>query len=290
MARHLIHVGWPKAGSTWLQSWFAAHPGIGYCAGGIAGYANVHTLAALPETSSVPQWRVTSEEGFILPRERGSGVVYGSPDLTQDTIEAQQRERCGALAELFPSAHILIVTRGFRAMILSSYSQFVRSGQSASFDTLLANAGQFLPWNYDRAIALYRAAFAGRVIVLPFELLDADPAKFGAELESRLGLAPGPAVPGRVNPSLSPRELYWYSRIARWLDRLPGSGLLRRLHTRAAFNNRLRRPITMLDRLLPGHAADPPSISDAQLERFRGEAAALAHDPLFRPYADAYLF
>jgi hypothetical protein len=45
MSRHLVHIGYPKAGSTYLQRWFASHPQLAYREGGIAGFPNVYALA-----------------------------------------------------------------------------------------------------------------------------------------------------------------------------------------------------------------------------------------------------
>jgi hypothetical protein len=38
-ADHLIHIGYPKAGSTFLQESFASHPELAYRKGAIAGFA-----------------------------------------------------------------------------------------------------------------------------------------------------------------------------------------------------------------------------------------------------------
>ncbi|MGH2941655.1 MAG: hypothetical protein ACRDLN_02605 [Solirubrobacteraceae bacterium] len=39
---HLIHIGVPEAGSTFLQRWFATPPKLGYVEGGPAGFATVY--------------------------------------------------------------------------------------------------------------------------------------------------------------------------------------------------------------------------------------------------------
>ncbi len=291
MTGHLIHVGYPKAGSTYLQRWFASHPQLAYVEGGIAGYRNVYEVA--PEAASprpaAPLWRVTSTEGLIAPAKAlgrwSAEPKYGGM--------AEVERACSSLAELFPGATVLIVTRGFRSMILSSYSQYVRSGGTRSLEALMRHErGADHPWNYDAAIGHYRARFgAANVIVLPYELLRDSPADFVGALAARLGLDPAAVPDGRVNPSLAPAELAWYPRLAGAARALPLVGArAHRLLARAAFNNRLRRPIAALQRLLPRPPVTDAMIDDDLIATFRGYAGRLRDEPLYATYADAYLF
>jgi hypothetical protein len=202
---------------------------------------------------------------------------------------------CRRLAETFPGAHILIVTRGFRSMILSSYSQYVRTGGPLDLETLVADAQDSAAWNYDYLVDLYRTAFGEeKVIVLPWELLRDDAAAFAGAIEQRLGLGRGPLPDRRYNPSLSGEELRWYPRLTRALLALPvGERLRRRLfarYARAAFGNRLRRPIRLLQRLRPAAPVTPDLVPEAVLEAYRGQASLLAREPLYAPYAAEYLF
>ena len=48
MTGHLIHIGYAKAGSSFLRSWFAQHPQLAYAEGGIAGFPDVHALVRPP--------------------------------------------------------------------------------------------------------------------------------------------------------------------------------------------------------------------------------------------------
>src|SRR6185436_17922767 len=143
---------------------------------------------------------------------------------------------------------------GFRSMCLSSYSQYVRSGGENTFEQLLADARTAGPWDYDALIRLYAAAFGeGHVIVMPYELLRDDGEAFTRALEARLGLSQHRAIAAdRINPSLSPVEMYWYPRLTRAVRALPIGRPLRSLYLRGAFANRLRLPIAILQRLRPG--------------------------------------
>ncbi|MFA6113598.1 MAG: sulfotransferase [Sphingomonas sp.] len=290
MTRHLIHIGYPKTGSTFLQHWFAAHPQIAYVHGGIAGFRNLYAMvaeAAAGETDYL--WRVTSHEALASPfPDAGKRNI----DLTwpgEGTPAERQARACALLADLFPDAHVLIVTRGFRSMILSSYSQYVRVGGTDDLETQIWQGGEN-PWRYDEAIAMYRARFGDRVIVLPYELLARDPVAFRGEMARRLGVAPFDFEDAVVNRALSPIELRWYPRMARLARRLPFRRRMARLYLGLVFDNRLAPLIALLDRLSPAKPVDGTIVTDAVLEAARGLSDGLAADPIFTPFARDYLF
>jgi hypothetical protein len=290
MTRHLVHIGYPKAGSTFLQHWFAAHPQIAYVHGGIAGFGNVYALAAESARDGPERlWRVTSLEELSMPRA-DAGTRYVDYDgIRRESLLDRQAKACAMMAELFPDAHVLIVTRGFRSMMLSSYSQYVRTGGTDDLETQMRHVGES-PWQYDRVIALYRRAFGERVIVLPYELLARDAAAFRAELEQRLDLAPFPLEDSVVNRALSPVELRWYPRLARLVRRMPLGKRLSRRFVDMAFENWLAFPIAILDRIWPARPVTGALLTDEMMERVRGDADELAADPIYTPFAGDYLF
>jgi hypothetical protein len=291
---HLIHIGYAKTASNFLRAWFASHPEIAFTAGGIAGFGSVHALPQLPrEGVPEPRWRVTSSEVLATPHADIAATV--SYDRSRRAaLPDEQALICRRLADTFAGAHILIVTRGFRSMILSSYSQYVRTGGPQDLETLIGDARESAAWHYDHLIGLYRAAFGEeKVIVLPWELLRDDPGRFAGSIERRLGLGAGPLPGRRYNPSLSGEELRWYPRFTRAVLGLPvGERLRRRLfnvYARAAFANRLRHPIRLLQRLRPAPPVTAQLIPETLLEGYRGQASLLARDPAYAPYRADYL-
>lgn len=289
---HLIHIGYAKAGSTFLQEWFAAHPELAYVKGGFGGFSTIWDVArhgAGPRSRVA--YRVTSSEELPVPSVRAG--IPGHRDDWAFTAEAQTAV-CSTLAALFPNARILLVTRGFRSVSLSGYSQYVRAGGSRDLEFLVDSAApDDLVWNYDRVVRLYEAAFDGRLIAMPYELLRDDPRRFVAELQAELGLSqPGP-IPPRVNQSLSAAELRWYPRFTRFVEALPLRGdSRRRLLDRWVGwtqGNRMARPIAVLERLRPSPPIGPSDIPDELLEAFRGRAEALRGRPLYGRYASEYL-
>jgi hypothetical protein len=303
MAGHLIHVGYPKAGSTWLQHWFEAHPELHYQPGGVAGFGSVYGLChPLPDGY---RYHVTSSESLVAPHENtgawGAGGHGGIPRWS-GSFKGNQAEVCALLRTLFPASRILITTRGFMGMLASSYSQFVRTGGT------LDPRGMCLPlidpapgpddhaFDYDYLIGLYVDAFgADNVIVLPYELLRDDEPRFLATLEARLGVGHVDVEIGQVNPSLTPEELYWYPRMSRAVyaaaGRLPRRvrGPLLGVYGRQVFHGRLGAVARVLSRARPGAVtrADFPA---EVLRGCAGRAERLRHDPLYAPYAAEYLW
>jgi Sulfotransferase family len=299
MTGHLIHIGYAKTGSNFLRRWFAQHPQLAYAEGGIAGFPDLYSIVREGASRrDRPLYRVTSAEGFSTPHANFGQENIDYENMERGSMPSSQAEVCRSLAMLFPTAHILIVTRGFRSMILSGYSQYVRTGGDESLAGLCAAAastGQQGPWNYDYLIGLYRRAFGeAKVIVLPYELLRDDPAAFLDQIAQRLGLVQIEMSTGRLNPSLSQVELAWYPRLARATRSLPLGRRGRRkawqLYLRAAMTNRLCRPIALLQRLWPMTGVTDALLTPELMEGYRGFATTLRDDPLYRAYAQDYLF
>ncbi|MDQ4086670.1 MAG: sulfotransferase [Pseudomonadota bacterium] len=299
MPGHLIHIGYPKTASTLLQLWFARHPALAYAETGLAGFHNVYDVcrqsaAPAPEI----RYRVTSCEALATPHGEVGHLISKRHRERPDEMPDAQARACRILHELFPTAHVLLVTRGFRSIILSGYSQYVREGGQEDFyafrpPSAAPATGEKNVWNYDYLIGLYRAAFGDRLIVLPYELLRDDAGAFFAELEKRLGLDPFAPPAERPNASLSPVELRWYPRMTRLVRRLPlgdriRSAVLRR-YIPAVEKNRFRRLIGLLQHVRPAQPVTIDLVSDEAVNYFRGRADLLRGDPLYAPYAADYL-
>ncbi|HYK04893.1 MAG TPA: hypothetical protein VE974_24275 [Thermoanaerobaculia bacterium] len=288
MSGHLIHVGFPKTGSNFLRHWFREHPQLAYAEGGIAGYHGVYEIARegvapRPEV----RYRVTSSEEFTAPHRDTGKEHYRLEDPFDPAVA--QAHVCALLAALFPRAHVLIVTRGFRSMIFSSYSQYIRSGAGVPLEEFVTDPLLDRPWDYDRVIGMYRGAFgAEQVLVMPYELLRDDVDRFVRTLEERLGLAHFVAATGRVNTALSPAEMYWYPRLTRLVQRLPIGSRLKRIYLRGIFRNRFRPAIALLQRMRPGTPVTEDAIPEPLIAAYRDKARTLREDPLYTPYAREY--
>lgn len=288
MTVHLIHIGFPKTGSTYLQSWFASHPGIAYRRDQIMACDSVYQIVdqAIAVPPAMP--RVTSCEDFAAP----------SRDHREwDGMPAAQIAVCDTLHALFPAAHILIVTRGWRGILESGYAELVRFGRTERFDAFVRSPAilDLLPQilDYDRLIALYRRRFEGRVIVLPYELLRDDPRAFLGVIETAMGVAAHRGAADAENVRLLPTELRWYPSIARAIGRLPVGtrlrGRLTGLHIRAIRSGRLRRVVETLDRWRPPSERPAATLPEPVVEKIRRGAAALVTESWHQRYAQDYL-
>ncbi|MCA1631246.1 MAG: sulfotransferase [Acidobacteria bacterium] len=304
MAQHLIHIGYPKAGSTFLQAWFERHPEIRYAPGGLGGFSDVYELAR--PSDRVYAYYVTSFEGLATPHESAGGVRLefgGAEPERVDRIKENQSGVCSLLKSIYPGSRVLIVTRGFRGMIVSAYSQSVRMGGRLHMDGMCRKLAERLSqdahhyYDYDFLIRLYADAFGEEnLIVMPYELLRDDQDGFLAALEERLGLGRVEIKLGRVNPSLSPEELYWYPLISRAVSSAAsrlGAARFRRIYTwyvRQTLENRLRHLIKVLRFLRPGGKITGDDFPAEILSYCEGKATLLEGQPLYTPYAAEYLW
>jgi hypothetical protein len=297
MTPHLVHIGWAKAGSSILQSWFAAHPQIAFARAGVMGVRRVFDIAngQAPEPAGI-RLRVTSEESLSTPHPgAGADIVdyfghAGSPTTAERV--------CEHLRDLFPDAWILVVTRGFREALVSSYSQAVKIGAMGYFpasDPSYGGVGHPADgkWNYGQVISLYEKAFPGKVIVLPYELLRDDPAKFLSILTERFGLK-DLSLPSSVdNPSLSALELAWYPFFSRFVRHAPLPGPLKtrllRGYLHAISRGRLRRLAQVCQRLRPRPLPTAASIHPAVLARLAGQGQCLRGRQFYDGYLPEYL-
>lgn len=230
MQPHLIHIGFPKCASTFLQQWFAAHPQIAYKPGGLAGrYSVFDLIQEVIEGTGEERCRVTSAEQLSVPRDPSN---YGFVDATDNALQHERTAAlCDRLARMYPDALILMVTRNHTDLLRSGYSQMIRQGSDLSAADLLAISAKLaLEMNdFDLVLRTYRDLFGGRVLALPYELLVADRREFLAQIERFIGVDPFDIAAEKVNPSLSEEELYWYPRMGRFLRRFPQPWIARKL-------------------------------------------------------------
>ena len=302
-SEHLIHIGYPKAGSTFLQAWFERHPELCYQPGGIGGFRDVYELARPSERRC--RYFVTSYEGLSTPQKSAGDVnlFYGGAEADLDDRRREsQAGVCSLLKSLFPHSRILIVTRGFQGMILSGYSQYIRMGGRLQLKAMCGELADHLRndtlhfYDLDDLIELYRKEFGEEnVIVLPFELLRDDEENFLLVLEERLGLKHIGIKLGRVNPSLSPEELYWYPLISRTVSAMAsrlGPERFKRVYRwyiSKTMENRLRGAIRLVSKFRPSARITEDDFPSEVLEHCRGKAAQICKQPLYEPYGDEYL-
>lgn len=208
MTSFLIHVGYPKTGTTFLQElYFPNHLGfnfLGYssCYLGqefVLSLANDYSFdvsQVLPYAVDNANQNVLSFEGFTSP--------YSWTKRNNVPIDRTPRR----LKEIFGYARILIVIREQRSMIASLYFQYVKEGGSFSFPKFIEkclnddNFFKLEQLQYDRLIDCYQSVFGKQnVLILPYEMMVADMGVFLTALESFCGVGAFRPENKRVNSS-----------------------------------------------------------------------------------------
>lgn len=196
----LIHIGFHKTGSTWLQQCL-----FGDAARGFSSLSDTprHALVerfVLPDplgydgAAMAAQYRPAIDAAhaerrtLVLSHERLSG--YPSSGGRDRAMIAER------LHATFPQARILMVIREQRALIDSMYRQHITDGGVESVRRFLEPAEPGLCrkpgftldfYAFDRLIALYHALFGDRLLVLPVEQLARDPQGFADRIADFCG-------------------------------------------------------------------------------------------------------
>jgi hypothetical protein len=194
----LIHVGYPKTASTWLQQDLFSSPAAGFW----YPYrieAKEQFLLSDPYRFSAERVRGVFEPGIDEAQQRGLVAVISDEWLIGNQVTADYRGKQIAeqLAAVFPEARVLIVLRQQESMLLSSYREYVVCGGCETLEEFIGVAvvrPGFEPhcrldhFEYDLALAHYRRLFSPEaVMVEPFERMVADPIKFYRRLAAFCG-------------------------------------------------------------------------------------------------------
>lgn len=222
----LIHIGYHKTGTSWLQSvYFPNHPRVA-----VVG-AHPDLMRAIIEPDGFA-FDATVAREFFQPRIGGALSAGKVPVLTTERLSGNPHSGgydsatiADRLHATFPEAKILIVVRRQLDMAVSMYKQYVRMGGICTLREYL-----FPP--RDGRIPLFRAEFLEyhrlahyyaqrfgpqQVRVMLYERLRDEPSAFLQELARFSGIDPGLDVPQtRVNESLSDFETRLRRRVNRW--------------------------------------------------------------------------
>ncbi len=290
----LIHIGYPKSGTTFLQDWFRAHPAVLFQSDFLNPYSQTGVIPARPKPHlRGKQHFVISEEQLVL--WQGKLNIVGI-QFTPFDIKAQQRATARALCQFYPEAKVLIVTRGFESLLKSMYAQYLSIGGVLGFENYMDRIGEHLAefYDYSYVIELYREIFKPKnVLVLPFELLKQNSAAFMSELSMASGIDANSNYPlNKVNASAAPRLLSAYHLLSQLLYTmiwpLPPSWQLK-IYTRymAGLTQGKLKGIAGL--LSPLVAETDIAVSEQVLSLFKGNAEILKQEKLFHPYQKEYL-
>lgn len=228
----LIHIGYHKTGTSWLQKKFFENPITG-----------INSIAKYKDR---PKWVTEFIKPFYLYDE-SKVLDYFDECYNPDKLNVFSLERLAGypstggydsleitqrLKSLFPNAKILIVVREQFSMIKSHYIEYLKANGTAKLEELLTPKRFYLIrnpvfqlsyFNYINLINEYDKLFSkDNVLVIPYELMRENPAKFIENIcefcqikdyENIINQLP---LEQRVNKQISLRDAYLnrsYSRL-----------------------------------------------------------------------------
>jgi hypothetical protein len=125
----LIHIGYPKTGSTWLQRSVFRNPKRGFF---LSSRHKVRKFLIAPHAFD---FEVQSCCQQFLPDLQQAEEKGLTPVLSQELLAGNAHTggydsgtNANRLAQVFPEAKILVVIREQKRMIISTYKQYVKGG------------------------------------------------------------------------------------------------------------------------------------------------------------------
>ncbi|WP_353570604.1 sulfotransferase [Candidatus Albibeggiatoa sp. nov. BB20] len=223
----LIHIGYHKTATTWLQLfYFPHHPELAFIAGHDSLWQHFMSSSSLefdPQTvqqlfQSLIQQSLQVQQIPILSAERLSGNPHAGGFDNKDMADR--------LKAVFPQAKILIVIRRQADAILSNYKQYIRVGG-------ICNLSEYLNPPVDGRIPLFRLDnFAyhhlanyyvqqfgqNKVKVMLYEQFCKHPNQFIQELSQFIGVSSNQQFPTeqQVNNSMSDLGILLKRQINKW--------------------------------------------------------------------------
>ncbi|MEM7673344.1 MAG: hypothetical protein AAF212_08395 [Verrucomicrobiota bacterium] len=290
--RSLFHIGLAKAGSTYLQKWWEAHPGV-------LMYQNLFPIVKRGkwQLEGSPKLTVLSDERFssyIKHEANWSKRV----DPTFD-IQAYQQTTRDFLFALNPHADILLITRAPSVKLLKSiYSQHVKTGGEMDFDDFFEMMMPVLKRAFDYAAIydLYLEKFpAEKIIVLPLEWMSDDQEAFLTFLEKSFGLRHYRLPPSKVNTSVSDEEMFAYPRLNRivskylkFTQKIAGYRLLL-VYIKFLSSNALKGASKSYSKRRSEKFQSYFSNAETYVNAIRSNHEVLNYSPQFEKYKSAYI-
>ncbi|TVQ32396.1 MAG: hypothetical protein EA376_05875 [Phycisphaeraceae bacterium] len=212
----LIHIGYHKTGTTWLQKHIFSNAQAGFSQPWTRGEIIDRFVLVSPFKFDAPSTRAALAPGFQTAERDGRIPVLSAERLSGNPHSgaydgAVITERLHAA---YPDAKVLICFREQRSMVASVYQQYVREGDVTSLRRYMrppergrARVPMF-SWDYleyDALIRRYRELFgAEQILAMPYEWLRRDATNFVRKITEFAGADAIEAPPSeRRNIALS---------------------------------------------------------------------------------------
>ncbi|MGB0370594.1 MAG: hypothetical protein ACPGN3_04530 [Opitutales bacterium] len=289
--RSLFHIGLAKAGSTYLQQWWSAHPSV-------LMYQDLFPIVKRGkwQLEDSPKLTVLSDERFSsYIKHEADWEKRLDPDF--DIVEYQRKTR-DFLFDLNPNADLLLITRAPSVKLLKSiYSQHVKTGGTRDFDSFYEEMLPVLKsgFGYAEVYDLYKEKFSeSQITVLPLEWMSKDQDGFLSFLEEKYGLEHYRLPPSKVNTSVSDEEMFAYPRLNRTVSKY-----LKHTQKIAGYKGLLAYIKILSSNVFQGfaksyckkHSEEFEAFfanADRYLEEFRSDRDIISYSPQFEEYRSAY--
>lgn len=201
--RPLLHLGYIKTGSTFLQRAVFNRPDLGFVlpSGHPRGILAEQIITSDSFSFDPDRARPIFQQAERQSIQQNPGcvpvwseeVLIGNPLSRRYDGESNSRK----LKETFGHAKILIVIREQRSMALSMYKEFIRQGNPNGLDDFIGTGSEPKGFNpilnrwfleYSNAIEAYYQLFGqSEVLILPYEQLREDPHRFISRIQRHAG-------------------------------------------------------------------------------------------------------
>ncbi len=231
----LIHIGYHKTASTWLQTHILDNPET--LLKRFFSKKDIRDFIVLPHSLDFNSKAVRTHHLKLMKQ------AIETENLSEDTISVISSERLSGhphsggydskeiadrLKACFPDGKVLIVIREQKSAISSCYLQYVKYGGTCSIKDYIKPPKRGLPviplfkfehFDYVKLIQYYRTLFGeDKVLVIPYELFKDDPQKFYTHIVEFSGAKRLKEIPfGNVT---NKRLSYLMSKFARQANKL----------------------------------------------------------------------
>ncbi|MEO1711759.1 MAG: sulfotransferase domain-containing protein [Bacteroidota bacterium] len=207
MQQPVIHIGYNKTGSTWLQEEVFPKQALGFQSFlTIEDRENIYRSTVRQHAMTFDPAPILNYYQQALEKHKGEELVpiFSNERLSGDPHSQgyDTKELADRLHRMWPEARIIIVIREQKSMLLSTYKQYIRAGGPRSLRSYFSppeRGSRRVPmfafdyFAYDSLIRYYQSLFGKeRVLVLPYEQLRKEPQAFVSAILTFSGLPARP--------------------------------------------------------------------------------------------------
>jgi len=199
----LIHIGYPKTASSWLQADIFSNQSTGFC----VPWENQDGLchAATDFFVNCDIFSPTAAQEFFQPGLETAKQQQLTPVLSNEFLsgcaffthynyhQSLPQEIAERLKSVFPNAKILIMIREQKSMLISAYRQMLIMGNSLTIEEFIntgdkditkhPTVGNLENLKFDQLVQKYQEVFGREnLLVLPLEMLTKDKKVFFHQL------------------------------------------------------------------------------------------------------------